>query len=261
MRKTIGKLLLLSILTLGLALLVYLAIKTLKWLWRRMHGHWAIAGVVTGGLIVTLVSVGFYLIGTVELERAKATVNIQDARFYIDDGLLSNTHYVRYMAMPTNFTQPDTVYRIDIGNGIVSWSDKTYWSELELYINKPKVVKNKITQDEYNALGINPSYNVDIVEVKSERNFSYLVIPFLYTILVYFLLSKRGKARKIITKDTNIVSPIDHGDYQDIMSVLRRQFKYKVDEAKDAVSYALSRVPDEASLERKIMEALRYLGR
>ena len=113
-------------------------------------------GVVIFGLLLLIVGAGFYLLKTVDINTAKGVAEIVNPKSYMENGLFSQAHYMKYAVVPSRYTEADTVYRLTVGNGSVEREDKFYWTQLELDIQKPKLIKHGITKDEYIAIAQKP---------------------------------------------------------------------------------------------------------
>lgn len=187
-KSTILKIITGSLLLIGVGIILYLAYRSIKGCWKRYRLHPLKNAIVIVGVVLTLVCVGIYYLSTINVDQADNALVVKDTTFYIEDGLFSNTHYIQYFVKPTDYTLPNKTYRVDVSNGIAGWSDKLYWSQLELDIVKPKIVKHKISEDEYNALAKMPYYNVTIKEVKSENNYAVMMLPLAYIGLVILAL-------------------------------------------------------------------------
>ena len=148
------------------------------------------------GVLLTIVSVGIYLLATVDINTVKGAIQIENPRCYIDNGLLTRTHYMQYEVVPTDKTKPDAIYRIEMDTRAVDQVDKVYWSEVELDIKKPKLITHKISYDEYVSLGVYPSFDVKVTEVRAEKDGSFLMLPVAFLGLVtLFVMSGVTKPR------------------------------------------------------------------
>ncbi len=145
-------------------------------------------GVVIFGLLLLIVGAGFYLLKTVDINTAKGVVEIVNPKSYMENGLFSQAHYMKYAVVPSRYTEADTVYRLTVGNGSVEREDKFYWTQLELDIQKPKLIKHGITKDEYIAIAQKPHFDIEIHEIRSERDGNYLMWSVVYVGIVGLLL-------------------------------------------------------------------------
>lgn len=187
------RLFILFILTAGLILAIYLSIKISKWIFRKLHGHCGKVALVTGGIAVLCIGIGGYAFVTMNLQQPKDAVDVHDARFYIEDGLFHNTHYMQYVLSPTDLTQAGVVYQVEVSNGMISRQNKISWSELELSIGKGVLIKNKISEDEYSALGINPNYTSSVYSITNSHNISYLILPVVYFFILILVAIYRNR--------------------------------------------------------------------
>lgn len=165
-------------------------------------------GAVIVGLILLMVCIGMYFMRTVDVYKTKTAVDVETPNVFIEDNLFTRIHYLQYRVMPTNFIEPDAVYRLSLDNGIVKKETKVFWSELELGINKPKVVKQKITEDEYTALRTVPWYDTSVSEIRPERNFSYIATPCIYfCILILWGIVEFGRKTVRQLKSLPVLEP------------------------------------------------------
>lgn len=188
MGKWIGRILFLITILTG----IWLVYKFLRYIWRGVKKRPLLSLVITAGAVSFFIGVGFYFLNTYDLSQPKQTVSVEYSKYYIDDGLLTRTPYMRYYAVPTSLVEPGSVYRIVADNGAVSFDDKVYWTDLEYNIVKAKLVKHKVSQDEYSALHLAP-LDVSVYEVVSERNALWLMIPAVYAGIIGLAMSGRGK--------------------------------------------------------------------
>jgi hypothetical protein len=137
------------------------------------------------GLIVGLV---LYLRGTVMVEVTNGPVTVDEYRCYFDQGFLSKSHYCEVEVTPTVHAEPATKYLLVIDNGIVKQNYKVSWSQLELGIHKTQTLTNKISRDEYTALGMEESH-LTVFEIRPQRQMFYLVpgIALLVAFLSYYV--------------------------------------------------------------------------
>jgi hypothetical protein len=152
-----------------------------------------ILGIV--GLIVGLI---LYFQGTAVVGVVNAPVVIDKYTLSIQQGFFSDAHYCKIQVTPTSQAKPNTSYLLVIDNGIVKQSYKVSWSQLELAIHKPKTLTNKISQDDYSALGMQ-SAHLTAFEMRPERQVLYLVpgIVLLVAFLSYYVpLKSRGVPSK-----------------------------------------------------------------
>lgn len=140
---------------------------------------------LTAGLIL-------YFHGTVMVDARDVPAKIDKATHYTEQGLFSRNYYSQVQATPTSAAEPNMNYLLVLDNGIIKQNYKVSWSQLELDICKLKTVTNKISQDEYTALGMKPSYTTKMFEVRPQRQMPYLVpgIVLLVAFISYYVLSK-----------------------------------------------------------------------
>lgn len=176
----------------------------LKWLYQCFRHKPLVTAMATIGVIILLFSLGAYYFKTVEYELPKKALNIQNVRFYHERGLIFTVDYFQYEVYPS-MAKADTVYEITAENGLVKFTDKVIWSELELGLDKPKVIKHKISADEYSGLSQNP-INISIASVLPERNVLYLFIPIIYVCVVVLILMRYNRKPNIV-----------EGEFQELM--------------------------------------------
>lgn len=149
------------------------------------------------GILLVIVSMGLYLIPTVNINTVKGTVEIEYPRCYIKDGIFAPKRYVQYELIPSHVTKADVTYRVIVDNGLVRQEDKVSWTSLELGILKSKVITHSLSVDEYVAISMQPKYETMVYEVKAERDFSLLMIPVVYAgILVLAVMSGVGRRQE-----------------------------------------------------------------
>jgi hypothetical protein len=144
------------------------------------------------GLVGLVVGFVLYLQGTVLVEVSSPPVVIDKYTLSIQQGFFSDAHYCKIQVTPTSEAEPDTNYLLVMDNGMVRQSYKVSWSQLELDIHKPKTLTNKISQDEYTALGMQ-SAHLTAFEMSPERRMLWLVpgIVLLGMFVLSYVLSRR----------------------------------------------------------------------
>lgn len=199
MKRTILKIIFGVLCAVGIGLIILL----LLYICKKIRPHLLLTSIIVIGVVMTLVCTGYYIFNTTDVNQVDSVVKVKDSRYYIDDGLLSQTHYVQYHIVPTDITLADKVYRVKVDNGIVNWSNKIMWTQLELDIGKSMFIKHKISADEYNALSKMSWYNIVITEVRSERELSLMLLPLAYSgmIMLGWMVVRERK----INQDSRIV--------------------------------------------------------
>ena len=159
-----------------------------------MNRHIIYIAIALAGVFLVIISLGLYLIPTVNLNTAKGTVDIVYPQNYIKSGLFAPKRYLEYTLRPSRMTKSNTPYLIVVDNDLVRREDKISWSALELGILKPKTITHSLTSDEYTAVSILPKYEILVYEVRPERDANYLMIPFIYVgVLSLAILAGFGK--------------------------------------------------------------------
>ncbi|KKN79303.1 hypothetical protein LCGC14_0340850 [marine sediment metagenome] len=131
-------------------------------------------------IVLFMMGLSLYLLRTVDIDTPDGVIEIVNPEGIVDKGFLARSYHMIYQLVPTEKTQSDVVYRIVVNNGSVRQEDKVYWTQLGLNIGKAKLIKHNVSRDEFTALGLRPQYEVEITEVKSERNKDFLMYPVLY---------------------------------------------------------------------------------
>lgn len=149
-----------------------------KWLYQNFRRKPLVTALATVGVIILLFSLGAYFLKTVEYELPKKALDIQNVRFYHERGLIFTVDYFQYEVYPS-LAKADTTYEITADNGLVKFNDTVIWSELELELNKSKLIKHKISADEYKALS-KTLMNISVSSILPERNVLYLFIPIIF---------------------------------------------------------------------------------
>ena len=147
-----------------------------------------ILGIV--GLIIGLI---LYFHGTVTLEVKDVPIKLDKATYYTSQGFSTN-YYSQIQVEPTAAAEPNINYLLVLNNGIIKQNYEVSWSQLELAIHKSKTVTNKISQDEYTALGMNAAIMTDTFEVRPHHQILYLMPGI--AILVAFILLYRASLKR-----------------------------------------------------------------
>lgn len=131
-------------------------------------------------VLLGVVGWGFYLLRTVDVDVPRGAIDVVMPQRVVDNGLLTRTYYLAYAVLPSESTEAEAVYRVAVDNGAVARETKVLWDAVELDIGKAKTVRHKISEDEYVALGMKPRYDIQVSQVRSERDGTYLLWPVLY---------------------------------------------------------------------------------
>jgi len=137
------------------------------------------------GLIAGLIP---YFTNTVAVQIEGIPIQINKATYYTSQGFWGTTNYYSEIQVePTQATEPNTSYLLVLDSGVVKQKYRMSWSQLELAIRKAKTATNKVSQDEYTALGMQQQYATSAFELRPQHQPLYLV-PGL-VILTGFILS------------------------------------------------------------------------
>ncbi len=115
---------------------------------------------LTLGIVGLITGLGIYFFETENVEVEDVPVNVVEATRYTKMGFISEDYYAEIKVEPTTATKPKMTYLLLLDNGITKGEYKVSWEQLEIDIHKVKTVTNKISQDEYAALEMQPNYKV-----------------------------------------------------------------------------------------------------
>jgi len=149
------------------------------------------------GILGLILGLSIYFFKTETVEAEDVPVKIDKATRYTKQGFISTDYYTEIQVEPTASTKPKVTYLLILDTGIMKNEYKVSWEQLELDIHKVKTVSIKISQDEYTALGMQPSYTTKIFEARPQHQMLYLVpgIVLLVAFISSYVLSRESIKR------------------------------------------------------------------
>lgn len=149
------------------------------------------------GIVGLTIGLILYFRGTVVVEVKDVPVKLDKATYYTMQGFFSTNYYSRIQVEPTAVAEPNMKYLLVLDNGIIKQNHQVSWSQLELAIYKSKTVTNKISQDEYAALVMQPNFTTKMFEVRPQHQMLYLVpgIVVLMVFILSYILSYRASPK------------------------------------------------------------------
>jgi hypothetical protein len=156
------------------------------------------------GIVGLIVGLGLYFLKTEivdGIEVKEVPIKLDKATYYTSQGFFSTNYYLQIQVEPAATAKPDVDYLILLDNGIIKQEYLVSWSRLELAIHKSKTITNKISQDEYTALSMQPSYTTKMFEVRPKHQGLYLVpgIVALVAFITSYILLKRQKPERVVS--------------------------------------------------------------
>jgi hypothetical protein len=142
------------------------------------------------GVVGLIVGISIYFFKTEIIEAEGMLVKINEATRYSRQGFISTDYYTEIQVEPTELTKPGVTYLLILDTGIMKNEYKVSWEQIEIDLHEIKTTSNKISQDEYTALEMQPNYNVEYFEVKPQHQILYLV-PGIVILALAYIISRR----------------------------------------------------------------------